>query len=137
MSADDWLRKANGFIVHAKLLAGQSQVSGSIGPSVGLLAWQGTEDSLKAVCTGHNFPISHNLSIIMKHIKANNLMNNEELTNVSKAAEIVTGSATYNDTRYPESNLEWWENMPKEKLVVVTRAAQSIYETCAKKVASH
>ncbi len=137
MSADEWIWKAHNFIENAKLLVQQSShATGSIGPGVGLLAWQGAEDSLKAVCSGHNFPLSHDLSKIMDHIRANTLMTDEELRKISEAAKIVTGSATYNDTRYPENNRNWWENMPKNKLNEVTEAAHSIFEICAKKIIS-
>lgn len=137
MAADEWIWKAHNFIETAKLLVRQiDQATGSIGPGVGLLAWQGTEDSLKAVCVGHTIPFSHDLSKIMEHIRASNLMNEEELGSISKAAKIVTGSATYNDARYPGSNRKWWEKMRENKLKEVTEAAQSIFEVCARKIAS-
>jgi HEPN domain-containing protein len=136
MSADDWLLKAKGFIENAKLIVEHSQATGSRAPGVGWLAWQGAENSLKAVCTGHTLRKSHDLSEVMKHIKANHLINSAELANISAAAQIVTGSATYNNTRYPENNPKWWESRTQEQLIEVTKAAQSIYEICAKKVVS-
>ena len=113
-----------------------SQATGSRAPGVGLLAWQGAEDSLKAVCIGHTLRKSHDLSDVMNHIEANSLMNSTELAKISAAAQIVTGSATYNDTRFPENDSKWWESRTQEQLIEVTRAAQSIYEICARKVSS-
>jgi hypothetical protein len=134
MSEADWLKKARSFISSAKLLSQNKNFTpADIGPSVGLLTWQGTENSLKAVCVGHNHPETHNLSLIINHIRSNNLMDKAELSDITRAAAIITGSATYNDTRYPEKDIDWWEGMPSYKLSEVVDASQIILDLCERK----
>lgn len=131
-----WLKKAKSFLDGAITLVKMNQSSETIGPSVGFLSWQAAENSLKAVCTGHNYPRDHNLSNIINHIRSNNLMNESELMSLYRPITIVTGSATYNDARYPNKDLQYWENMPQEILMEVTRAAQAIYDICSTNVSS-
>ena len=132
-----WLRRARSFIESAKLLVQNQTIAPiDIGPSIGLLVWQGVENSLKAVCSGHSFPISHDLSRIMNHIRSNNLMDKKDLSDLTRSAAVVTGSSTYNDTRYPVNDMNWWERMPRSKLSQVTDAAKFIHEICSRKIQS-
>ena len=134
MSEVDWLKKARSFIGGAKnILENRNVTEIDMGHSVGLLAWQGVENSLKAVCVGHNHPISHDLSQIINHIRSNNLMDRSELSEITRAAAIVTGSSTYNDTRYPEKAIDWWNRMPYYKLSEVVTASQIIFKICQRK----
>jgi len=136
LSSDQWLANADSFIGGAEKIV-QSQVTGSVGLAVGLLVWQGVEDSLKAVCVGHSNPHEHDFSPIINHIKSNSIMSQPELLKICNALSVVTGSATYNSTRYPENDSQYWQSKPQNELVKVTEAARLIYSICTTNIKSN
>lgn len=106
------------------------------GPTVGLMAWQGTEDSLKALCVGHGIPYSHKPSQIMSHIHDNNLLGLHEFNDLALGIQSVTMSGSYNDIRYPGTDPKFWDNMPPDQIVSRATAAKKIYEICLNNLAT-
>jgi HEPN domain-containing protein len=132
MSAQEWLTAAEGQIKSAQqLLDINKGKTGSFGPTVGFLVWQGAENSLKAVYVGHGkIKKDHELSTHLRIIEANNLIDRTELGKLRLAAEIVTGSTNFEATRYPENDYNYWFVMPYKDLIGKVEAALNIFQIC-------
>jgi HEPN domain-containing protein len=125
---------AKNYLEAAKLLV----ANGKIGAPVGLLCWQSFENSLKALSAPHNIPETHDLGKIIRHLRANGVLEKGEITDLKLNAYIVTGSHTYNDTRYPEkkNGLVYWQYMSQTTIKDVCRAAEETYLFVGQKVMS-
>lgn len=128
-----WMKQAKDYLDSAKTLL----ESPSPKPvAIGLLSWQGSENSLKAICFEHNVPRKHDLSSIMAHIQANNLITIGEYDKLSLALQVVTSSTSYTDIRYPDKDPDFWEKMPRTELKKRVASALIIYEICSSNLAT-
>jgi len=125
---------AKNYLEAAKLLV----ANGKIGAPVGLLCWQSFENSLKALSAPHNIPETHNLGEIIRHLRDNGVLEKAEITDLKVNACVVTGSHTYNDTRYPEkkNGLVYWQYMSQTETKDVCNATEQTYLFTEKKVMS-
>jgi hypothetical protein len=104
-------------------------------PPIVLLAWQATENDLKALSVGHTPPFTHDKGQIINHLRDNNLITQSEVTQLSSSARIMTGSATYNATRHPETDPGYWSSLPRTAIVNAVEAAGQIHLFTQAKVA--
>lgn len=127
----EWFNRAGDYVASARTLVNSS---GPTAP-IALLAWQGAENDLKSISEGHSIPNTHDLGVIMDHLRSNNLLTPDDITQLSANARVLTGSATYNDTRYPEKNLTYWSSLPSGAIVNVVEAAEQIHRFTETKIA--
>jgi HEPN domain-containing protein len=127
----EWFSLADNYVVSARTLV---NASGSAPPIV-LLAWQAAENDLKALSVGHTPPFTHDIGQIIGHLRDNNLITAGEVTQLSARTTILTGSATYNATRYPESDPSYWSSLPRTAIVNVVEAAEQIHQFTQRKIA--
>ena len=94
------------------------------------------EDSLKALVVGHQDMETHDLGRIMNHLRDNNVLNNNDLSNLSSHAAVVTGSATYNDMRYPDNDPNYSVSQPREVVGNAVARTEYFYNFVRAKIAS-
>lgn len=100
------------------------------------MAWQATEDSLKALCVGHSIPYSHEPEKIMAHIKNSNLLNQKDFDQLAASVQSVSVSGNYNDIRYPGQDPKIWDDMPQDQRIVRASAAKKTYQICLDNLAT-
>ncbi len=108
--------------------------SGAAAPIVHM-AWQSVENGFKTLSVGHNIPQTHDIGQLMDHLRDNNLLGLDDISQLSRDAAIISGSRTYNATRYPESGPGYWSSRPREEIADVVLAAERIYHLVEVKVA--
>jgi HEPN domain-containing protein len=126
-----FLNLAEQHLSSAKILF---NASGSNAPII-LVSWQAAEDSLKALGIGHNEIQTHNLGQIMNHLRDNNILSENDLSQLSSHAAAITGSRTYNDTRYPENAPDYWPSQTRGAIGAAVAGASYFFDFAARKIA--
>lgn len=112
------------------------EASGSAPAPTALLAWQAVENDLKALSVGHEIRRTHDIGELMDHLRDNNVLNHSDISQLSSACAAVTGSRTYNATRYPESDPSYWSSLPRESITSAVLGAEHIHNFARAKIAS-
>ena len=107
-----------------------------------LLAWQAIENSFKALAVGHGIPETHDIGEIMTHLLRNGVVTQSELDSIKTYVLWVTGSRTYNATRYPENAPTYWHRFgtwngprrPRRALLIAVSGASHIHEFVKQKM---
>jgi HEPN domain-containing protein len=128
-----WLNRAGDFIHSARTLF---EASGSAPAPVVLLAWQGVENDFKALSVGHGVRHTHDIGELMNHLRDNNVLNQSDITQLSTPCADVTGSRTYNATRYPETDPGYWSSLPRLNIANAVAGAEHVHSFAKAKIAS-
>jgi HEPN domain-containing protein len=131
-SCDDWLRIAHQQKDAYAKLAEDDPTKYKY--PIGLLTWQCSENSLKALSAGHKPPHSHDLDKIMRHLQRNGILTTSEISELRPYAGIVTGSRQYSDNKYPEKDPLYWENLSRTSLISICENATNILNFCDNRI---
>ncbi len=89
---------------------------------------------MKALSVDHNLKLTHELSGLMDHLKANRVIDNVTWTLLQEQVLIVTGREDYKKLRYPEENQLFWEGLTLQETKILLNAGRTIVEICKTKV---
>jgi hypothetical protein len=103
-------------------------------PVVADLVWHGTELSLKALAVGHGMPWDHDLDKVTKHLLDNSVLSGSDLGYLKPFFVHVTGSHDYTDTRYPEKDPRYWQNMTTDQLAEGLNAGLEVHKFVIKRL---
>ena len=106
------------------------------GVIVGTMAWQGTENSVKAylLSQGVAFPPTHDFSILLGLVSKTPLGSAKEFNELQTAVEVVTCSGSYTDRKYPGTDPGFWMLQPRQELVIRADASKRAFEICCSSI---
>jgi len=123
-----WLKSSTDLLSSSKTLA---NASGAFSPIV-LIAWQSIENGLKTLAPNADIRdqknMGHDFGKITRYLVGNNILTDNDLTQIGPHLATASGSATYSDTKYPGDNPSYWDSLTRTQVTNVVSAAESVHD---------